>query len=120
MLAFFLGEFANSFILAKLKVYTNGRWLWSRTISSTVIGEGVDTLIFYPIAFLGRWDTMLLVKVMIGDYVFKVLWEVVATPLTYKVVNLLKRAEGENYFDQDTNFNPFRVAARQRLSSANA
>ena len=113
MLAFFLGEFANSFILAKLKVYTEGRWLWSRTISSTIVGEGVDTIIFYPIAFLGRWDNMLIVKIMLGDYAFKVLWEVVATPLTYKVVNLLKRVEGENYFDRGTNFNPFSVGSGQ-------
>src|SRR5207253_2521781 len=89
--AFWAGEFANSFVLAKLKIKTNGRFLWARAIGSTIVGEGVDTLIFYPIAFLGFWTPDLLVQVMLSNYIIKVSWEVLATPLTYKVVNFLKR-----------------------------
>ena len=105
--AFWLGEFANSFVLAKLKVKTNGKWLWTRTIGSTAVGEAIDSLIFYPVAFLGTWPTEQVVSVMIGNYFIKVMWEVVATPLTYKVVGFLKRVEHEDYFDRDTDFNPF-------------
>lgn len=105
--AFWLGEFANSFVLAKLKVRTDGKYLWTRTIGSTVVGEAVDSLIFYPLAFLGSWSTQQVVSVMIGNYFIKVMWEVLATPLTYKVIGFLKRAEHEDYFDRDTNFNPF-------------
>ncbi|MBV9242780.1 MAG: queuosine precursor transporter [Acidobacteria bacterium] len=105
--AFWLGEFANSFVLAKLKVKTEGKWLWTRTIGSTAVGEAIDSVIFYPVAFLGTWPTQQVVSVMIGNYFIKVLWEVVATPLTYKVVGFLKRVEHEDYFDRDTDFNPF-------------
>jgi hypothetical protein len=105
--AFWAGEFMNSYVLAKLKVRTNGRFLWVRTIGSTIIGEGVDSLIFYPIAFLGTWSASLLVEVMISNYFIKVGWEALATPLTYKVVRFLKRAESEDYYDRATNFNPF-------------
>jgi len=105
--AFWLGEFANSFVLAKLKVKTEGKYLWTRTIGSTAIGEAVDSLIFYPLAFLGTWSNEQVISVMIGNYFVKVAWEVLATPLTYKVVNFLKRAEHEDYFDRDTDFNPF-------------
>ena len=105
--AFWLGEFANSFVLAKLKIYTEGKYLWTRTIGSTAVGEAVDSLIFYPLAFLGTWSTEQVISVMIGNYFIKVLWEVLATPLTYKVVNFLKRVEHEDYYDRDTNFNPF-------------
>ena len=105
--AFWLGEFANSFVLAKLKVKTNGKWLWTRTIGSTAVGEAIDSLIFYPVAFLGTWPTGHGVSVMFGNYFIKVMWEVVATPLTYKVVGFLKRVEHEDYFDRDTDFNPF-------------
>lgn len=107
LLAFWAGEFANSFVLAKLKVRTNGRWLWTRTIGSTAIGEAVDSSIFYPLAFLGTWSNEQVIDVMIGNYVIKVLWEALATPLTYVVVNFLKRAEHEDYFDRETDFNPF-------------
>jgi uncharacterized integral membrane protein (TIGR00697 family) len=107
LLAFCAGEFANSFVLAKMKVKTNGKWLWTRTIGSTAIGEAVDSSIFYPLAFLGTWSNEQVVDVMIGNYVLKVLWETVATPLTYLVVNFLKRVEHEDYFDRDTDFNPF-------------
>lgn len=104
---FWAGEFVNSFVLAKMKVFTEGRWLWTRTIGSTVFGEMADSLIFYPVAFLGVWPTEQVVSVMIGNYVLKVLWEVLATPFTYMIVGFLKRAEHEDYFDRDTDFNPF-------------
>src|SRR5258708_2694221 len=105
--AFWLGEFAISFVLANLKVKTEGKYLWTRLIGSTAVGEAVDSLIFYPLAFLGTWSTEQVISVMIGDYFIKVAWEVLATPLTYKVVGFLKRAEHEDYFDRDTNFSPF-------------
>ena len=108
--AFWAGEFANSFVLAKMKLLTNGRFLWTRTIGSTIAGEAVDTLIFYPIAFAGFWSPQLLIQVMVANYLIKVGWEVVATPVTYKVVNFLKRAEHEDYYDRDTDFNPFTLA----------
>jgi queuosine precursor transporter len=105
--AFWAGEFANSFVLAKLKLRTAGRFLWMRTIGSTIAGEAVDTLIFYPIAFLGFWTPDLLLRVMAANYLIKVGWEAAATPLTYRVVNFLKRAEQEDYYDRNTDFNPF-------------
>ncbi|MBS1793766.1 MAG: queuosine precursor transporter [Acidobacteria bacterium] len=105
--AFWLGEFVNSFVLAKIKLLMSGRLLFIRTIGSTVAGEIADSLIFYPIAFYGVWTNDQLVSVMIGNYFVKVLWEVVATPLTYIVVGFLKRAEHEDYYDRDTDFNPF-------------
>ncbi|MBV9216611.1 MAG: queuosine precursor transporter [Acidobacteria bacterium] len=108
--AFWLGEFANSFVLAKLKVATDGKYLWTRTIGSTAVGEAVDSLIFYPVAFLGTWSNEQVISVMIGNYFIKVFWEVVATPLTYKVVGFLKRVEHEDYFDRDTDFNPFTIS----------
>ena len=104
---YFCGEFANSVTLAKMKVLTDGRWLWTRTIGSTIVGEAADTLIFYPLAFFGTWETSLLLTVMGGNYVIKVLWEVVATPLTYRVVGFLKAKEHEDYYDRDTDFTPF-------------
>lgn len=107
LLAFWAGEFANSFVLAKMKLATSGRWLWTRTIGSTIAGEAVDSAIFYPLAFLGTWSDAQVVSVMIGNYMIKVLWEVLATPFTYGIVNFLKRAEHEDYFDRDTDFNPF-------------
>lgn len=112
--AFWLGEFVNSFVLAKLKLLTNGKYLWMRTIGSTIAGEAVDSLIFYPIAFLGApgWSTEQVISVMIGNYIIKVLWEVLATPFTYKIVAFLKRAEHEDYFDRDTNFNPFTLEVK--------
>ena len=107
ILGFFVGEFINSFVLAKLKVATTGRFLWVRTIGSTVVGEAADSLLFYPIAFYGIWDNASLLAVMASNYVLKVGWEVVATPLTYGVVGYLKRAEGEDYYDVGTDFTPF-------------
>jgi uncharacterized integral membrane protein (TIGR00697 family) len=107
LVGYFCGEFANSFTLAKLKVLTEGRMLWSRTIGSTVVGEACDTLVFYPLAFYGTWSNELLIAVMIANYCIKVMWEVIATPLTYVVVSALKRAEREDYYDRDTSFTPF-------------
>jgi queuosine precursor transporter len=107
LVGFLCGEFANSFVLAKMKVFTNGKYLWTRTIGSTIAGEAVDSVIFYPLAFIGFWPVSLLIKVMIMNYLIKVAWEIVATPLTYKVVNFLKRYENEDYYDRDTNFTPF-------------
>jgi uncharacterized integral membrane protein (TIGR00697 family) len=111
LIAFWLGEFVNSFVLAKMKVATEGKFLWLRTIGSTFAGEAVDSLIFYPVAFLGTWSNEQVVSVMIGNYFIKVLWEVLATPLTYVVVGYLKRKEHEDYFDRDTDFNPFTLDA---------
>lgn len=107
LIAFFIGEFANSFVLAKMKLKTEGRFLWVRTIGSTIVGEAFDSLIFYPVAFLGVWSTEQVIQVMWSNYLIKVGWEVLATPLTYPIVNFLKRAEHEDYFDRDTDFNPF-------------
>lgn len=110
LLGFFAGEFTNSFVLAKMKVWTEGRHLWARTIGSTVAGELVDSLIFYPLAFWGLWgDNKLVIKVMISNYILKTAWEALITPITYRVVNFLKRAENEDYFDRDTNFTPFSI-----------
>ena len=109
LLAFFSGEFINSYVLAKMKVFTTGRFLWMRTIGSTVAGEAADSLIFYPIAFYGFWPNDLLITVMITNYVIKVSWEVLATPITYKVVGFLKRKEHEDYYDRGTNFTPFSI-----------
>lgn len=109
LLGFWAGEFANSFVLAKMKIMTAGKYLWTRTIGSTIVGEAVDTLIFYPIAFLGMWRIEQVIAVMIGNYFLKVLWEVLATPVTYKIVGFLKRAENEDYFDRNTDFNPFSI-----------
>jgi uncharacterized integral membrane protein (TIGR00697 family) len=109
LIAYFCGEFVNSFTLAKLKILTEGRMLWTRTIGSTIAGEAVDSLLFYPLAFYGEsWmPNSLLVKIMIANYCIKVGWEVVATPLTYRVVAFFKRAEHEDYYDRATNFTPF-------------
>lgn len=105
--AYFCGEFANSFILAKIKILTAGRWLWLRTISSTVIGELIDTALFVGIAFFGVLPWSLLIPVLISNYIFKVGVEVLFTPATYAIVKKLKKVESEDYYDVDTNFNPF-------------
>jgi hypothetical protein len=111
LLAYFAGEFSNSWVMAKLKVATQGRWLWLRTISSTLLGEGVDTLLFVVIAFAGALPAELLVAVIVSNYVFKCGVEALFTPITYRVVNGLKRAEQEDYYDYHTDFNPFNVGA---------
>jgi queuosine precursor transporter len=105
---FWLGEFSNSFILAKMKIFTNGRWLWARTIGSTFIGELVDTVAFVAVASaLGVFPWSLFLTLTVANYIFKVGIEALMTPLTYLAVGALKRAEGEDYYDRETNFNPF-------------
>lgn len=109
MVAYFCGEFVNSFVLAKMKILTAGKHLWSRTIGSTIVGEAVDSALFYPLAFYGTGiipDDKLPV-VMLAQFVTKVGVEVLFTPVTYKIVNFLKRAENEDHYDRQTNFNPF-------------
>ncbi|MGB8857164.1 MAG: queuosine precursor transporter [Burkholderiales bacterium] len=109
LIAFACGEFVNSFVLAKMKIFTQGKYLWSRTIGSTIFGEAVDSLLFYPLAFYGTGiiPNDKLPTVMLAQFVAKVGVEVAFTPLTYKIVNWLKRAEQEDYYDRDTDFNPF-------------
>lgn len=109
--AYFAGEFSNSFILAKMKLLTRGRWLWSRTIGSTLVGEAIDSVIFILIATAaGVFPWSLFITLTLTNYIFKVGIEVLMTPLTYWVVSFLKRAEKEDYFDHDTNFNPFQIS----------
>ncbi len=109
--AFLCGSFVNSYVLAKMKIWTNGRWLWTRTVGSTLCGELVDSALFTFIAFAGRWEIGQVISVTITQYVLKSGWEIVATPLTYWVVGSLKRVEQEDYFDRDTNFTPFSLKA---------
>ena len=111
IIAFWSGSLVNSYVLAKMKIWTQGRWLWTRTIGSTICGEAVDSGLFYTIAFYGIWDQQLLLKVMTTQYVLKTAWEVLNTPLTYRVVAFLKHAEREDYYDTDTNFTPFSLQA---------
>ena len=114
LIAYWAGEFANSFVMARMKVVTAGKHLWMRTIGSTAIGQAVDTVLVITIAFGGIWSTSDVIAVIISGYTGKVLYEVAATPLTYLVVNKLKRAEGVDIIDHNTDFNPFKakVAAR--------
>ena len=107
--AFWAGELANSFVLAKMKLLTEGRHLWMRTIGSTIVGQGVDSLLFYPLAFVGVWSNPQVLTVMVTNWMLKVAWEAVLTPLTYLVVNGLKRAEGLDVYDEGTDFTPFRT-----------
>jgi queuosine precursor transporter len=108
--AYLVGEFTNSYVLAKMKVWTQGRMLWTRTIGSTVVGEGLDSLIFLSIAFWGIIPAGGLVSAVVTQWLFKVAYEILATPLTYIVVNFLKRQEGLEVFDRDTSFNPLALA----------
>ena len=107
--AFWAGEFVNSYVLAKMKIWTQGRMLWTRTIGSTIFGEGVDSALFYPLAFLGAegWTTNLVITVALTQWGIKTLWEAVLTPVTYAIVGFLKRREGVEVFDTDTDFSPF-------------
>ena len=107
LLAFWAGEFVNAYVLARMKVWSEGRALWLRMIGSTGIGQGVDSLIFYPVAFYGVWSDALLVTVMVSNYLLKVIWEIVALPFTYRIVAWLKRVENEDHYDRRTDFNPF-------------
>ena len=111
IVAFWAGEFANSYVLARMKLLTRGRWLWTRTIGSTVVGEGLDSLIFYPLAFLGApgWAPALVGHVLIAQWLLKVAWEVLLTPATYAIVGFLKRGEGVDVFDERTSFSPFHL-----------
>jgi uncharacterized integral membrane protein (TIGR00697 family) len=111
MIAFWCGSFSNAYVLAKMKVWMSGRRLWTRTIGSTVVGEFVDSALFYFIAFYGIWATGDVIKIAIAQYLLKTTWEVVMTPVTYKVVGFLKRAENEDYYDRDTDFTPFTLKA---------
>ena len=107
LIAYFAGEFSNSYILARMKVLTKGRWLFARTIGSTIVGEGIDTVIFVIIAFLGVYDNRLVLFIIISNCIFKVSLEIIFPPVTYKVVRFLKRTEKVDWFDYKTNFNPF-------------
>ena len=107
--AFWAGEFINSYVMARMKIWTSGKHLWSRTIGSTVVGQGIDSIIFYPLAFGGIWSNEQVFSVMITNWLLKVGWEVVLTPVTYGVVGWLKRKEGVDIFDEGTNFSPFKT-----------
>lgn len=107
--AFWAGEFVNSYVMARMKLWTKGKHLWTRTIGSTFVGQGIDSLIFYPLAFFGVWSNAQLISVMITNWALKVLWEVVLTPVTYAVVGSLKRREGVDVFDDGTDFTPFKA-----------
>ena len=110
MIAFWAGEFVNSFVLAKMKILTQGKHLWSRTIGSTFFGQAVDSAIFYPIAFLGIWSNEQVLMVMVTNWLLKVVWEALLTPVTYAVVGWLKAREGVEVFDSGTDFSPFAKA----------
>ena len=107
MIAFWCGSFSNSYVLAKMKIWTSGRYLWTRTIGSTLVGELVDSALFYFIAFYSIWTTGDIVKITVAQYILKTSWEVVMTPVTYRLVGALKRAENEDYYDRGTRFTPF-------------
>jgi uncharacterized integral membrane protein (TIGR00697 family) len=112
LIAYWAGEFANSYTMAKLKLLTRGRWLWTRTVGSTIIGQFVDTVLVVVLMFAGSYSTRTLITVICADYAMKVLYEVFATPLTYAVIGWLKRAEGVDAFDAHTDFNPFRFSSK--------
>ena len=109
LIAYWAGEFANSFTLAKLKLVTNGKYLWTRTVGSTIAGQAVDTILVITLLFAGTLPGSTMVNLIVSGYLFKVVYEVIATPLTYKVVGYLKRSEGIDTFDRGTDFNPFRT-----------
>lgn len=110
LVAYFAGEFSNSFVLAKMKIATQGRWLWTRTIGSTLVGEGVDSIIFFTIAtLLGVFPAELILSLIVTNYILKVGIEVLFTPITMAIVSWLKRVENEDYYDYNTDFNPFHV-----------
>lgn len=111
MIAFWAGEFANSYVLARMKIWTEGRKLWLRTIGSTIVGQGLDSLIFYPLAFYGiaGWPPEQLLQVVISQWLIKTAWEALLTPVTYVVVGTLKRREGLDVFDEGTDFSPFKA-----------
>ncbi len=112
LIAYWCGEFANSYTLAKMKLWTGGRMLWTRTVGSTVVGQFVDTIILVAIGFTGTAPILVLARLVVGAYLFKVVYEVVATPLTYAIVGFLKRSEGLDAFDFKSNFNPFHLGTQ--------
>lgn len=107
--AIWAGELSNAYVMARMKVASGGKNLWQRTIGSTIVGQGVDTLIFYPLAFAGEWPLALILTVMATNYALKVLWEAALTPVTYRIVAFLKRAEGVDVYDRETEFTPFSI-----------
>jgi queuosine precursor transporter len=107
--AFLVGEMINAYVMARMKIWTKGKHLWTRTIGSTVVGQGMDSMIFYPIAFYGIWENDILLIVMFSNFLIKVGWEALLTPVTYKLVGMLKRAENVDIFDDDTDFTPFKI-----------
>ncbi len=109
VIAFWAGELSNAFVMARMKVWSAGKHLWQRTIGSTIVGQGVDSALFYPIAFLGYWTTSQVITVLVTNYFLKVLWEALLTPVTYKLVAMLKRAEGVDVYDSETKFTPFSI-----------
>ena len=115
MVAFWVGEFANSFVLAKMKVWTQGKMLWARTIGSTIVGQGLDSLIFYPLAFYGLagWPPELIMQLVVSQWLIKTAWEAFLTPVTYVAIGKLKRAEGVDIYDTDTDFSPFASTSGQ-------
>jgi queuosine precursor transporter len=108
-LAYLIGEFANAFVLAKMKIATGGRWLWTRTIASTIIGQALDSAIFITLAFAGTIPSAVLASAIVTQWLVKSAYEALATPITYAAVNFLKRAEGIDRYDFVTRFNPFRI-----------
>lgn len=115
LVAYWIGDFANSFVMARMKLLTRGRWLWTRTIGSTLVGQGVDSLTFYPIAFIGIWESQTIATVIAFNWLMKVMVEVVFTPVTYAVVGFLKHREGVDVYDEDTHFNPFSLKDEGKL-----
>ncbi len=113
LIAYWCGEFANSFVLAEMKLWTEGKYLWTRTVGSTVVGQAVDTTVFMTLAFGGSLTRSLIAQLIFWGYLFKVVYEVLATPVTYAIVNFLKRREGVDTFDRATSFNPFRHALQE-------
>lgn len=111
LIAFWAGEFVNSYVMARMKVMTRGRFMWMRTIGSTVFGQAVDSAIFYPIAFMGEWTGQSILTVMLTNWALKVSWEALLTPVTYAVVGFLKRREGVDVFDENMDFSPFAKTA---------
>jgi len=109
-LAYLVGEFSNSFIMAKMKIATKGRWLWSRTIGSTLVGEGLDSLVFMVLAFVGTIPIEKLASAIVTQWLVKSAYEAAVTPLTYAIVNFLKRKEGLDVYDYDTHFNPLSIS----------
>jgi hypothetical protein len=109
VIAFWAGELSNAFVMARMKVWSGGKHLYQRTIGSTVVGQGVDSLLFYPIAFIGVWSLTQVMTVLATNYVLKVLWEALLTPVTYRMVGALKRVEGVDVYDTQTEFTPFSV-----------